>query len=384
VDLQSLGYPASEPALQTRRNSSIFRTIDFLSEGVVAATFITREPEPDLPKRDDSIRPRRDLLHAIFLDATTGSVLKTMEWPTDDAGAGIFPRYDGGFVYFSTERIVLYSPEWTPVKELVLPQLHEPHITLTGISESPSGKVLELRIEGERSVVCVRIPTFTLEGIQEQCITQSGRYSISDDAIAQADIEDLIRVVNPNAKKNGQSIPTNAAAPFRSKIMIREQTADAHLLCDLNHVVGCSNPQFVDNQTIVVYGLTGLTLLTRKGESKDQSFQEVLTSGYAWVDILGGVIRPSPNGHRFVVAFDEPPGTFGSSEPVSLVLAADHVDVYDVVAKGFVYTLKNKKNQFKNISGLAFSPTGQKLTLDSGGVIQMYALPATEGKTLAH
>jgi hypothetical protein len=40
-DLQSLGYPASEPELQGRRSPVVFRTIDFLSDTVVAATFVT-------------------------------------------------------------------------------------------------------------------------------------------------------------------------------------------------------------------------------------------------------------------------------------------------------------------------------------------------------
>jgi hypothetical protein len=375
VNLQSVGYPANEVAVPSRRDPEISRTVDFLSEDVVVANFVTRQSEPDLPKRDDPNRPRRDILHAIFMDATTGQVLKTMEWPTDNSGAGIFPRYDGSFLYFSPERIVLYSREWAPVKELVLPQLQDPRVTLTGVSESPSGKFLELRILREHSAVCVRIQTSTLEGGQEKCITQSaGRYSISDDAIAQTDQEDVIEAII--AKNNGQTIPTNPAAPFKLKIMIREQNSDAQLLCDINGVVGCNNPQFVDNRTIVVYGLAGLTLLASNGETKDRSFRKVYTSGNAWVDVFGGAVRPSPDGRRFVVVFDEPPETFGSSDTVSLNLAPDHFDVYDVVANAIIYTLKNKKNEFKNISGLALSPKGQKLAVDSGGVIQMYALPS--------
>jgi len=377
VDLQSVGFPANELALQSRRNPDVFRTIDFLSEDVVAATFITRVLEPDLPKRDDPNRPRRDLLHAIFLDAATGKVLKTIDWPTDDAGAGIFPRYDGSFLFFSKEHIVLYSPEWTPVKEFVLPQLQTPHIALTGIAQSPSGRALELRIEDERSVVCVRIQTFTLEGVQEPCITRLGRFSISDDAIAQADLEDLIKLLEARKSANGPvTIPSNSSAPFKGKIMIREMGADARLLCDPNHISSCSNPQFIDNQSVVVYGMTGLSLLTRRGESNDQHFEKVFTSDHTWVDIGGGMIRPSSNGQRFAAVFDEPPGNINpSAGRFSLILTPDHIDVYDVPEGGYVFTLKNKKKQFKEIYGLALAPSGEKLAVDSGGVIQMYALP---------
>src|SRR5579864_4710451 len=140
VDLHSLGYPVGDSQLQSRRALEEFNTIDFVGEGVVAATFITQQSVPGAQRRDDPNRVRPYLLHAIFLDAASGKVLNMIEWPDDDPNVGIFPRHGGGFLFFSTEHIAAYSPEGKPIKELPLPQLQAAGAGHIGIAESPSGK----------------------------------------------------------------------------------------------------------------------------------------------------------------------------------------------------------------------------------------------------
>src|SRR5580704_1534831 len=145
VDLHSMGYPPENHLLQWQRGLGSFDTVDFLSDGVVAETFITQEPAASLQRRENANRARPYRLHAIFFDAASGIVLKTLEWLGDDLKMGIFPRYDGSFVFFSTEHLVLYSADWNPVKEVALLQLQEPSAELKEIAESPSGKVLDVR-----------------------------------------------------------------------------------------------------------------------------------------------------------------------------------------------------------------------------------------------
>jgi hypothetical protein len=323
-------------------------------------------------------------LRAAFLEAATGKQIKTFDWPTDDASADIFPRYDGGFLYFSTERLVLYSPEWTPVKELVLPELQDSRSFLTGIAESPSGRIIEVRIARDRSPVCIRILIGTLTGAEEPCMTSSGRFSVSDDAHAQSDFNDAIKIVD--AVRSGQSPNAAAIAQIHTKIMIREHFTDATLLCDQNEISGCNIPQFMSNDAIVVYCFTGLSLLTRKSESNDSSFGRIFGMDKTWIDLSGGMVRSSPNGQRFAVVFNNPPENLDTlGQMFHLALTPDHIDVYDLPAGGYVFTLKNKKKQFQKISGLALSPGGEKLCVDSGGVLQMYALPtANEAKAVAH
>lgn len=159
IDLHPLGYPPDSPDLQWRRDLDEFDTVDFVSENTVVATFVTHENVPEPQKRDDPNHLRPYRLHAIFLDSATGKVLKTLDWPADDPNIGIFPRYDGSFLLFSTERIVLYSADWKPVKELALPELTAPHSNLSGIAQSPSGKLLMIRFHKEEPTFCIQILT---------------------------------------------------------------------------------------------------------------------------------------------------------------------------------------------------------------------------------
>jgi hypothetical protein len=112
IDLHAMGYAANDSRLQLRRGLHEFDTADFVSEGVVAATFMRQEFVPMLQRREDSNRMRPYYLHAVFLDARNGRVWSTLEWTTDDPSAGIFPRYDGSFLFFSTEHLILYSRDW--------------------------------------------------------------------------------------------------------------------------------------------------------------------------------------------------------------------------------------------------------------------------------
>ena len=135
VDLQSQGYPANTSDLQRRRGFANFDTIFFLSDTVVATTFVARENIPDLQRRDDPNHVRPYVLQALFLDALTGKVVHTLDWPIENPNAGIFPRVDGGFILFTTEKIVSYSAEWNQIKEIPLSDLHSTTATLGGIAE---------------------------------------------------------------------------------------------------------------------------------------------------------------------------------------------------------------------------------------------------------
>lgn len=59
----------------------------------------------------------------------------------------------------------------------------------------------------------------------------------------------------------------------------------------------------------------------------------------------------------------------------------DHIDAYDLTTGQWFYTLQIKGSRLKQIWGLALSPNGEKLAVDSGGVIQVYALPPAANNT---
>jgi hypothetical protein len=51
------------------------------------------------------------------------------------------------------------------------------------------------------------------------------------------------------------------------------------------------------------------------------------------------------------------------------------IEVFDLSAAQWIYTLRINPDQLHQIWGLALSPNGNQLALDSGGAIQVFALP---------
>jgi hypothetical protein len=354
--------------------------------------------------------------HAIFMDATSGAVLKTFEWLGDDLKMGIFPRYDGSFVLFSTEHLVLYSSDWKPVKEVALLQLQEPGAALQEIAESPSGKFLDIRIRKASSLLCVRIQTDTLTAERDTC-TALLPFAISDDAIASTLTPDAVhfagenREAQPDVNRVNNRIKMNRTS-IETVEFVGERGGLKKTLCDEPSVRSCGSPAFITNNMVIIHGQDELGLLditdVAKGEKPKLKFQKefgnhsgtnVLSSIRGeWISALGRPIRTSANGERFAVAMNAPQragyaATANALLPEALpAIDPTHVDVYDLPSglekpiparqcyldaqcDWWIYKLTNVRHQFQHIWGFGLSPNGEKLVIDSGGVIQTYALP---------
>jgi hypothetical protein len=416
VDLHPMGYPAENHMLQWQRGLGSFDTIDFLSDNIVAETFVTQEPAAGLQRRDDPNRARPYRLHAIFMDAATGSVLKTLEWLGDDLKMGIFPRYDGSFVFFSTDRLILYSPDWKPAKEVALVDSQEPGADFMEIAESPSGKFLEFRIRKGGALECLRVRTDTLTAERDTC-TKLLPFIISDNGIASTFTPDAVRFGNENREDHRTvtraenkiqmartSIETVQFIGGRGDLMIT--------LCSTPGLRSCGTPAFLTNNLMIVHGqydlgLLDVTGLGEGGKAKLQFQREFAKTaidnelpgiGHEWIATLGRPIRTSANGERFAVAMNAArTPTHNSTEHALLpetlpAIDPTHLDVYDVPSGNqkripdqqcdydrpcdwWIYRLTNVKHQLQHIWGFGLSPNGEKLVIDSGGVLQMYALP---------
>ncbi len=376
LDLQPLGFPADNSQFQLRRGLEKFNTIDFVSESVVAATFLTRELVPDLQRRDDPNRTRSYKLRAVFLEVATGKVLKTLEWPVDNPAAGIFPRFDGSFLFFSTDHVVLYSADWTKVKELSLPQLQGSTSSLGGIAQSPSGKFLVVQFRRGVSTLCLRIHTNSLDSSEGPCEILE-LFTASDEGVAAPS-----SLPEENLSENNRSgplvqydvsMPDSSLDP-RGRIQNPDHKNTARTLC--NWCVGM--PQFVNNNTIVVYTPTHLSVT---GPGGNMRFEQALNQREIWIDELGRPVRSSANGERFAVAFNtsllrvDAPTAIRMSTGDMPAAFPDHIEAYDLTTEQAIYTLQIKGSRLQQIWGLALSPSGEKLAVDSGGAIQVYSLP---------
>jgi hypothetical protein len=353
-----------------------------VSESVVAATFLTRETVPDLQRRDDPNRARPYRLHAVFIEFVTGKVLKTLDWPLDDTVGGIFPRFDGSFLFFSTDHIVLYSADWIELKELPLPQLQGSASALGGIAQSPSGKSLVVQFRRGTSTLCLRIHSGTLDSSEGPCEILE-LFTASDEGVAAPSglpEGNLSEGTPPGPMVLYDVSMPDASSDPHGRIQNPENRNSGRALC--NSCVGM--PQFVNNSAIVVYTPMRLSITSRSGNLK---YLDTLNPKEIWIDELGRPVRPSANGERFAVAFNT--SLFRVDAPTAIRMSTgdmpaafpDHIDAYDLTAEQWIYTLQIKGTRIQQIWGLALSPSGEKLAVDSGGAIQAYALPPAAHST---
>ena len=376
VDLHPLGYPQNNPDLQRRRGFANFDTISFVGEDIVAATFVTREDIPAPQRREDSrhISPYR--LHAVFLDALTGKTLRTLDWPVERPSAGIFPRHDGGFLLLTTDRIVSYSADGVQIDELSLAELPPSSASLGGIAESPSGKSLVLQFLMDSTAFCLSVHTDTLESSETPCSALDTFTAADDGIIAPEKLPDgaALREFRPG----GASIEYGIAIP-KSPAESRSLSRDPSIVVTLcNPCVGI--PQFINNDMIAVYTPTNIQLMERGGKVR---FTQTFDVANKWIDEFGRPVRSSANGQRFAVASnalhlrgvkDESFAIHVSTGDIPAEFPLD-VQVYDLTAAQWIYTLQINADHLPRIWGLALSPDGNRLAIDSGGAIQIYSLP---------
>jgi hypothetical protein len=376
VDLHSAGYPENNSDLQRRRGFSNFDTVSFISDNVVAATFVTREEIPNPQRRDDPNHLSPYRLHAILLDALTGQTLRTFDWPVERPGAGIFPRYDGGFLLLTTQQIVSYSADWKQIDELPLSQLLPSNGSLGGIAESPSGKSLVLQFLLDSTALCLKVHTDTLESSETPCSTLDTFTASDDGIVAPEHLQDgeALREFRPGGASIEYGVAT-PAAPTDSHGQSGSPTMIV-TLCD-----PCAGiPQFINNDTIAVYTPTNIRIMDRAGKIRFTQKFDVATK---WIDEFGRPIRPSANGQRFAVASNalKLPAAKDASFAIHVStgdIPAEFpldVQIYDLPAAKWIYTLEINPQHLHQIWGLALSPDAEKLAIDSGGTIQIFVLP---------
>ena len=376
VNLKSQGYPANNADLQRQRGFANFDTISFISDNIVAATFITRERIPDLQRRDDPNHVRPYRLHALFLDAITGKTIHTMEWPIDDPNAGIFPRHDGGFLLVTAAKIASYSADWAQLKEIPLSDLHSITVSLGGIAESPSATSLVIQFLTGTSSLCFRIHTDSLDYTPADCGVLE-LFTVSDSKIVEPERlpRETERRENTPVHAYVQSGALKPAVAAADRVSGPVQRPADYTICN-----PCASiPQFINNDTLAVYSAENVSVVDPAGKV---TFSQNFIPRERWIDEFGRPVRPSANGQRFAVVTNRSPFAHSSWSTAIHISTGDipaemplDIEVYDLSAAQWIYTLRINGEQLRQVWGLALSPNGQKLAIDSGGAIHIFALP---------
>jgi hypothetical protein len=111
------------PQLGTRETPWVpVITLDFLNNQRLAVTLVARAaaaPRLANPGEPDADAPFR--LHGAVIDAPTGKIVATPEWPSRSRAAGIVAANDRGFVIEAGGELTLLSPDLVPIKQMALP-----------------------------------------------------------------------------------------------------------------------------------------------------------------------------------------------------------------------------------------------------------------------
>jgi hypothetical protein len=140
LDLRTVGFTGFAPKQETWGLNLRPNPLCFSDADVLVATFITRERVTTLARRDQPGEPLPLRLRTVFLNAGTGKVQASKEWPITRPRGGVVAAGDGRFAVLAPALIALYSPSLELVKDFKLSSEQQSH--LWDFHVSSSGKTI--------------------------------------------------------------------------------------------------------------------------------------------------------------------------------------------------------------------------------------------------
>jgi hypothetical protein len=375
-------FAEGDEKLQLLRDPAEFDSTGFLTDQVLYYTVFTYAPEHGLVRRNQSAVSGALRLKAFFLDAASGKLLRETEWQVEAADAsemGIFPAGNGSYLFFSTSTIVLYSADGVRQKELRMAELATLDSAFDGLFEWPSRKALVLRVLTGKKPACFQINTDDLTHDKITC-GDSPAISFAENEVAEAT---QLSAVDAAAQSLRRTF-----APMAGSITVHGADGKTKTICEWGQQTPyCVNPQFLSNEIMAAYGVLDFGLMDVHDHVE---FTERFGLSAEYIIPMSRPVRGSPDGNRFVIAINKFEHGIRTSDRVAasvfqqgsgrtpLAVEPDRVSVFDVPGGQWIYTLKNQKEGgWKEILGLALSPNGMRLAVDSEGMVQVYSLPAS-------
>lgn len=322
------------------------KSLWFTDDNTVVATFVTASSKLQLSTRNgiDKHLPMR--LRAVFLDAPTGKITGTSEWPTDSRTSAIVAAHDGMFVTQTGSELSLNSRTEKDIKKLNLPMKSS-----WAAYSSPSGE--HLLLIGRRSLGS-RVPWIWVD-VNELAVlrqweqVQSGWVSISDDNIAMTTclwVYNCDRAVKVRGLNSAWNI-----------VMSSDQRHRPY-------------PQFINDDLLALRDFPDrLTLIKTNGNSVFTEEMDNTSEGRGW-----GRAYVSGNGERFIIPADVIKGHIAALD-VSGHGVLKQILVYDAPFERRSYTLELKSNIKENNTLFALSPDGSRLAILNNEIVEVVKLP---------
>jgi hypothetical protein len=324
-----------------RESAALPRTsLWFTDNDTLVATFVSREGSGELSTRDGSNSNLPLRLRPVFLDAATGKVLATPDWPTESRDSSIIAVHNGQFVTQGGNELTLYTPDRKPLKNLKLPPLTEDDWIA---HPSPTGKNILFLPPGGGAVSWLWLETDTLQVLHSWKDTHSGDVAVADDKMAM--------------------VTCTWTFDCKHYIEVRGITTDWKTIA-----LGSSQsfPQFV-NEDMIFLSEDNTRLVQADGKVvfvEDAPFQK------CW---WGGAF-PSAGGRRFVVPRCTGKGAISSLD-IGGHTVLKEILLYDAPFYTRSYVLELKGPKIKDLTLLAVSPDGLRLAVLNDDSVEVLQLP---------
>jgi hypothetical protein len=350
MDLRYYGFPDKGSSSARVPEPYAFRSVFFLDENTVVFTFLTKEADPGLQRRDDPNFVPRYMLRAAVFDAASGGLQKLLEWKSSDYNVGVIGRSDGKLVLFSLGKVSLLARDGELLDESPELEISLPRAVLRDIYVSPSGKTVLVAFANDKESECNRLNTDKMLWVKEKC------EAVTAGAISDSEMAGMGRA---------------AFGSHAPQVWIHEFEGPWRMLCE--SLKGCGSPLFVNDQTVLLYNAAELSLAGNKGDIRWH--QEVM-SYWEWSAILPRPLCISANGIRVaVLANSSLVGIQKSRSALENDIQPDGILVFDVPGHQPIYELRNSKSTLRRKMTIALSTSGSRLATETDGVVRVYDLP---------
>lgn len=355
VDLRSVGFTGYAPKQETWGLNLRPNPLYFTDNKVLIATFITREVVTTLARRDQPGESLPLKLHGIFLDADTGKVQVSKEWPITRPRGGVVASGDGRFIVLTPGLVALYSPSLELVKDFKLSPEQQSH--LWDFHVSPTGQSI---------LVEYHYPDSSFQWIDAGSLQPQPAWK---DLLTHVFIFDngLAFEQNPNLTSG-----------VSHKVLIRPRDGPERTICRvLTGQVNssCGDPEFVSDDVLALTMPHGLTLVPKSGGDV------LLKASFRDDEWLGHPLHPSADGKRFAATLWEHKGGSALLD-IGFHSVLKRIEIYNLPNPHPIYTLDAKQRKIKDVSGVALSPDGYLMAILTDGVVEVYQIPPEHTDTV--
>jgi len=363
IDLRSVvkGPLVFEPiGPREPRSGILIRSVCFLDDQRLAATVVTPGGgKPGLATRGQPNEGSPFQLNAALIEADSGKIIATPEWPSNSRYAWIIAANDKGFVIKAGNEITQLSPQLTPGKRISLPQPPSDeysHDRSWNTDSSWSGRrALLFAGRAWSDMVWVWLDTENFRILASWYDDTVGPIAVSDDQLVK------------------QPFSQHFGDPPRSLMV---QTPGAEWKPIPSTLYGM-NPQFV-GPNLLRFGIyaphdrsvqSGVFLM--RIDDGEISRVEHTRKGWGY-----GQAAVSRTGKRFVILVLETRGSHPSLDIGGHAVLRGFL-VYDAPFHAASYTLEVRHSRLRNPDMVALSPDGRHLAICSypEPVLEVFNLP---------